>query len=180
VSLYDEIPGRFMLDLSKFNDLSDSEATAELLKCCGSRAWANRLDAERPFASFEDLLNKATEIWWKLDRHDWLEAFRSHPKIGEKKTATEISAQSQKWSGQEQRGLESSSQETLDELATLNREYEQKFGYIFIVCATGKSSTEMLALLRSRLTNDTETELPIAAGEQAKITEIRLRKLLSQ
>ena len=166
--------------LEGLNKLSDAEAAAEFLKCCGSRTWANQMVSARPFSSVEDLLNKATEIWLALDRSDWLEAFRSHPKIGEKKAAVEVSTETQKWSGQEQKGIESSSEQTLDELAKLNQEYERRFGYIFIVCATGKSSTEMLALLRSRLSNDAESELKIAACEQAKITEIRLQKLLSQ
>ena len=119
------------------------------------------------------------EMWSTLEREDWLEAFRSHPKIGEKKAAAEVSSQSTQWSGQEQAGVQTAEQKTLDELARLNREYEEKFGFIFIVCATCKSAGEMLDILRERLRNDIETELPIAAAEQAKITELRLKKLVN-
>ena len=124
------------------------------------------------------LIAQANDVWRTLDRDDWLEAFRSHPKIGEKKTANPVAAQSQQWSTQEQRGVANATPDAVDKLARLNRAYEEKFGFIFIVCATGKSSDEILALLEQRLTNVPETELPIAAAEQAKITELRLRKLL--
>jgi OHCU decarboxylase len=165
-------------DLVWLNSLNESEAAIEFLKCCGSQQWAKKMSAGRPFASVSELCVKAVDVWWELSKDDWLEAFRSHPKIGEKKATSQISTQAQTWSGQEQDGIENSTAETLDELAKLNREYEEKFGFIFIVCATGKSSAEMLAILRSRITNDVESELRIAAGEQVKITEIRLRKLL--
>ena len=133
----------------------------------------------RPFETLETLIAKADEIWWSLDHSDWLEAFRSHPKIGEKKAADKVSAQSQQWSGQEQSGLTDASQNTVDSLAALNHDYEQKFGFIFIICATGKTSAEMLSALRERLQHDRAAELPIAAAEQAKITELRLKKLLT-
>jgi OHCU decarboxylase len=113
-----------------------------------------------------------------LDECDWLESFRSHPRIGERKAVNAVSAQSQQWSAQEQQGVQNAAQQTIDKLAQLNLEYENKFGFIFIVCATGKSSDEILALLEQRLPNDASTELPIAAAEQAKIAELRLRKLL--
>ena len=102
----------------------------------------------------------------------------NHPNRGEKKTANPVAAQSQQWSTREQRGVANATPDAVDKLARLNRAYEEKFGFIFIVCATGKSSDEILALLEQRLTNVPETELPIAAAEQAKITELRLRKLL--
>ena len=114
-----------------------------------------------------------------LDRNDWLEAFRNHPKIGEKKAADPVSTQAREWSGQEQAGVASASQETVDSLATLNRAYEEKFGFIFIICATGKTSGEMLSTLRERLEHDPVDELPIAAAEQSKITALRLKKLLT-
>jgi OHCU decarboxylase len=135
--------------------------------------------SNRPIGSFEELIQKAETAWWDLDRDDWLAAFRSHPKIGENKAAATVSSQSEGWSGQEQAGIHGAATQTLDELAKLNGEYEKKFGFIFIVCATGKSSEEMLAILKSRIGNDLETELPVAAREQEKITEIRLRKLLT-
>jgi len=165
-------------DLAWLNSLGESEAANEFLKCCGSQSWAQRMSADRPFANVSNLCVKAAETWWDLTDDDWLEAFRSHPKIGEKKATNQVSTQAQAWSGQEQAGVQNSTTHTLDALAKLNREYEEKFGFIFIVCATGKSSEEMLAILKSRITNDEESELRIAAGEQAKITEIRLRKLV--
>jgi OHCU decarboxylase len=134
----------------------------------------------RPFPNLESHLTAANDTWWSLDRSDWLEAFRSHPKIGEKKAAGRVSAQSQQWSGQEQAGIASAARETVDSLAALNRSYERRFGFIFIICATGKTPDEMLSALRERLRNDPETELPIAATEQGKITELRLKKLLQR
>jgi allantoicase len=138
----------------------------------------------RPFENLADLIKQANEIWWSLDRDDWLEAFRSHPRIGEKKfgekkSAETVSAQAREWSSNEQAGVNTASTETTDALATLNRTYEQRFGYIFIICATGKSSGEMLAALRERLQHDEAEELPVAAAEQSKITELRLKKLLT-
>jgi OHCU decarboxylase len=135
---------------------------------------------ERPFDSVAELIACAENIWLSLAPHDWLEAFRSHPKIGEKKAAEQTSAAAQKWSEQEQSGASNAGQETMQAFAELNREYEKKFGYIFIVCATGKSLEEMLSILRERLGNNPDEELRIAATEQAKITELRINKLLNQ
>jgi OHCU decarboxylase len=168
-----------MIRLDWLNNLSEEEAFNELLKCCGSQNWAWQMVSSRPLRSFEELIQKADAVWWTLDRDAWLEAFRSHPKIGESKASAKVSTQSEGWSGQEQAGIHHAATQTLAELAKLNREYEEKFGFIFIVCATGKSSDEMLAILKSRIGNDLETELPVAACEQAKITEIRLGKLLT-
>jgi OHCU decarboxylase len=168
-----------MIRLHWLNNLSEEEASTELLKCCGSLNWARQMVSRRPIGSFEELIQKANTVWWNLDRDDWLEAFRSHPKIGENKASAKVSTQSEGWSGREQAGIHGAATQTLDELAKLNRVYEEKFGFIFIVCATGKSSEQMLAILKSRIGNDLETELPVAACEQAKITEIRLGKLLT-
>jgi OHCU decarboxylase len=167
------------MSLEALNSLPPDEAVQEFLKCCGSGRWAQTMSGRRPFESLEELTRSAGEVWWSLDHADWLEAFRSHPKIGEKKAATEVATQSKQWSGQEQSGVQTAARETLDSLVQLNREYEQKFGFIFIVCATGKSAGEMLALLRERISNEIDTELPIAAAEQAKITELRLKKLVN-
>lgn len=166
-------------DLSWLNSLTDDEATKELLQCCGSKRWASATATGRPYSDLETLLATSSDIWWQLDRNDWLEAFRSHPKIGEKKAEGQVSAQSQQWSGQEQSGVDSASHETTSSLSALNEAYEKKFGYIFIICATGKTSDEMLTALRERLEHDPETELPIAAEEQSKITDLRLKKLLT-
>jgi OHCU decarboxylase len=169
-----------MHDIAWLNELDPEAARTELLKCCGATRWAEIVERDRPYASFEQLLAKANDVWWSLEEADWLEAFRSHPRIGERNAANAVSAQSQQWSTQEQHGVQNAAQETIEKLAQLNLDYEKKFGFIFIVCATGKSSDAILALLKQRLPNDTTTELPIAAGEQAKIAELRLRKLLEQ
>jgi OHCU decarboxylase len=167
------------MDLTWLNRLRPTEATAEFLKCCGSEVWARKMTESRPFENLEQLTVRAGEIWWTLDRNDWLEAFRSHPKIGEKKATESVSQQSLAWSGKEQSGVKDASQQVLSELALLNEQYDERFGFIFIVCATGKTSDEMLAILRSRLGNNAETEIRIAASEQERITEIRLAKLVS-
>lgn len=166
-------------DLAWLNSLPADEAPKELLQCCGSKRWASETANGRPYQTLETLLAKSNDIWWSLDRGDWLEAFRSHPKIGERKAPEKVSAQSQQWSGQEQSGVADASHDTVSSLAALNEAYEQKFGYIFIICATGKTSYEMLTALRERLQHDPEAELPIAAAEQSKITELRLKKLLT-
>ncbi|HEX5835854.1 MAG TPA: 2-oxo-4-hydroxy-4-carboxy-5-ureidoimidazoline decarboxylase [Pyrinomonadaceae bacterium] len=165
-------------DLAWLNELAPADARTELLKCCGATRWAEAVHQGRPYDSVDQLIAKAIEVWWALDETDWLEAFRSHPKIGEKKAANAVSAQSQQWSAQEQQGVQHAAPETSERLAKLNLDYEKKFGFIFIVCATGKSSDEILALLELRLPNEPAAELPVAAAEQAKITELRLRNLL--
>lgn len=167
------------MNFDSLEALPPDEALEEFLKCCGSVRWAEAMVKLRQYASSIDgltLLGNA--MWWSLEPSDWLEAFHSHPKIGEKKATAEVSSQSKQWSGQEQAGVQIASEEILDALAQLNRDYEQKFGFIFIVCATGKSVDEMLELLRERLNNEPDAELRIAAAEQAKITEIRLKKLV--
>jgi len=166
-------------DLAWLNSLSAEGAMKELLQCCGSRRWGAEVTAGRPYASLEALLERANDVWWSLDQGDWLEAFRSHPRIGEKKAAEIVPAQSQQWAGQEQAGMSSASRETANTLAALNRAYELKFGYIFIICATGKTSDEMLSALRERLQHDAAPELRVAAAEQGTITELRLKKLLT-
>ena len=168
-----------MHDLAWLNSLTTEQAAQELLHCCGSKRWTSAVAEARPYATLDALITQANEIWWSLDRDDWLEAFRSHPKIGEKKAADPVSAQANQWSGQEQAGVAAASRETTNALAALNRAYEFKFGYIFIICATGKTSAEMLAAVRERLQHDPDDELRIAAAEQSKITELRLKKLLT-
>ena len=168
-----------MQDVAWLNSLTAEAASKELLQCCGSKRWATQVVEARPYDNLADLVARANEIWWSLDRDDWLEAFRSHPKIGEKKAAEKVSTQARQWSSNEQAGVNTASTETTDALAKLNRAYEQKFGYIFIICATGKTSGEMLDALRERIDHDAAEELPIAAAEQSKITELRLKKLLT-
>jgi OHCU decarboxylase len=166
--------------VKRLNSLPATEAEAEFAKCCGSTNWARRMVAERPFANSNHLVTLAERIWWSLEPDDWLEAFASHPKIGERQAARATAAEAQKWAAQEQADALDAPDEIAHSLAELNRRYEMKFGYIFIVCATGKSSAEMLAILRKRLDNDAETELRTAAREQSRITKLRLGKLINQ
>jgi OHCU decarboxylase len=133
-----------------------------------------------PFDDFQQLTAEADRIWADLEPKDWLEAFSHHPKIGEKRAAPAQSAEAARWSQQEQSGTSAAQQGALSELESLNRAYEDRFGYIFIVCATGKTTEEMLALLKERLGNEPRRELHIAAREQQRITHLRLRKLLEK
>ena len=167
-----------MVAIHEINALSPEQAEAEFLKCCGSRRWAAKMAAERPFENVEEMVTAADRIWWTLDSTDWLEAFDSHPKIGEKKAAAAVARESLSWSEAEQSGTRDSTQQTMEELAELNQQYQEKFGFIYIVCATGKSADQMLGLLRNRLNNDPAIELRNAATEQAKITTLRLNKLI--
>ncbi len=164
--------------LQWLNALSGEEAEAALLACCGSRRWARRVAAARPFGERGELFDASDRIWWELGREDWLEAFRAHPRIGEKTQAGPEPAR--RWSEQEQAGAHGASPATQQTLQDANQAYEEQFGYLFIVCASGKSSEEMLVLLRQRLQNDGESELRTAAEEQRRITRLRLEKLLGQ
>ena len=123
-------------DVGWLNSLSPHEAMSELKSCCGSTRWAEQMVNRRPVATVDELAVAADEVWWSLSLDDLLEAFRAHPRIGEKKAATVTSAQSLQWSDNEQAGVRNASDETTALLAKLNREYEARFGYIFIVCAT--------------------------------------------
>lgn len=165
--------------LDHLNSLSLEEARQEFLKCCGSQNWAGGMVDERPFTDVAELLGKADSIWWSLESKEWLAAFRSHPKIGEQQAAETVAEQARAWSEAEQAGTRDAAQETVAALAAGNRAYEQRFGYIFIVCASGKTAAEMLAILRARLSNEPEQELRVAAEEQRKITQLRLQKLIA-
>jgi len=168
------------MELNELNSYPGDFAEAEFLKCCGSQNWAHAMSASRPFLRVAELLEAADKVWWSLGEEDWLEAFRAHPKIGEKKAAAAQTEQAQTWSAQEQIGTQDASVNTMAALAAANKAYEERFGFIFIVCATGKSAAEMLTMLQARLANDRATELRAAAEEQWKITRLRLEKLLSQ
>lgn len=132
--------------------------------------------AARPFGSAGSLAEAADRTWRGLSKDDWLEAFAAHPAIGSSASKPDLSSA---WTRQEQSGTRGTTTETLADLADVNRRYAERFGHVFLVCATGKSAAEMLALGRQRLRNDPETELAIAAEEQRKITRLRLEKLLS-
>ena len=153
------------------------EARRLLATCSGSSAWVELMLRRRPFTSVEGLLATARETWVDLTWTDWLEAFAHHPQIGDRAELARRFAQTAHLSEQEQRGVDSASTQVLDQLADGNHTYQNKFGFIFIVCATGKSAGAMLALLQARLPNDAEVEIRIAAEEQAKITALRLKAL---
>jgi len=167
------------MTLTELNVLPRYRAEEELLKCCGSAAWARGVARRRPFASFERLLQVAAEIWSSLDPADWMEAFRAHPQIGQRTSLSRASPQAQVWSALEQSGMSRAGVGVTMDLEEANQEYLAKFGYIFIVCASGKSGQEMLTILRSRLPNSPEQEIRVAAGEQDKITRLRLERLLT-
>lgn len=164
--------------LRRLNELSASDAESEFLKCCGSKKWAGAMVTARPFASAQAMFDEADVGFNSLSDEDWLEAFRAHPKIGEKKAAAAQSDTARKWSAQEQSQTANAATAVMDALAEGNRDYERRFGFIFIVCASGKTADEMLAMLNERMTNDAGVELQVAAGEQRKITQLRLQKLM--
>ena len=165
------------MTLPELNAIPRYRAEEELLKCCGSKAWARMLARRRPFLSKERLIKAAAEVWWRLDIADWMEAFAAHPQIGQRQPV-HATSQSQAWSAGEQSGMKRAGTGVTTELEQANQEYLSKFGYIFIVCASGKSAEEMLAILRSRLPNAPDAEIRIAAEEQSKITRLRLERLI--
>ncbi len=148
------------------------ELEAALVACCGSTAWVKAMADERPFASLATLKKRAAEIWQRLSTADFDEAFRAHPRIGDQKAGGTPA--------KEQARVAEASQAVKDELREANRAYEERFGRIYIVCATGKSAEEMLAIAKERMKNDPETELRRAADEQRKITELRLEKMVQR
>lgn len=157
------------MDLDALNALDEDGATAAFLRCCGSSRWARQMTGARPFGDAEAMRRSADAFWRALDPADWLEAFAAHPRIGQTGTG---------WSKQEQAGTEQAGESTRRRLAEANRTYEARFGHIFIVCATGKTADEMLALLERRLRHDSGDELRVAADEQRQITQLRLAKLI--
>jgi 2-oxo-4-hydroxy-4-carboxy-5-ureidoimidazoline decarboxylase len=163
--------------LARWNRLPKEEAASEVLECCGSAAWARELAACRPFDDEPSVVRTSDEIWNRLQAQDWMEAFSKHPRIGERKVP-QATAQSAAWSAEEQKNVSIAGDAMQLALAEANREYERRFGRVFIVCATGKSAGEMLDILRRRLHNDDASELREAAEEQRKITNLRLRKWL--
>ena len=165
------------MTLAEFNLLPSAKAEAVLLDCCGCARWAADVSAQRPFSDARSLFEAADAHWRKLAREDWLEAFSHHPQIGEKPSAG--SESHRRWAEGEQAGARDAREDVKTRMAHGNRSYYDKFGYIYIVCATGKSAEEMLALLEQRLQNDPARELPIAAEQQRQITRLRLEKLLA-
>jgi 2-oxo-4-hydroxy-4-carboxy-5-ureidoimidazoline decarboxylase len=164
--------------LERWNRLSAEEAEQEILACCGSKGWARAVAAQRPLKDEASLVAVADETWWNLGTADWVEAFDTHPRIGERKAPLFASAQSVTWSAQEQRNVAAAGDAIQLALAEGNREYERRFNRVLIVCVTGKSAPEILEILQRRLRNDDATELRESAEEQRKITYIRLKKWL--
>jgi 2-oxo-4-hydroxy-4-carboxy-5-ureidoimidazoline decarboxylase len=165
--------------LTRWNQLPSEEAENEILPCCGSTAWAAQVATRRPLANEAALLAASDEIWRSLTETDWLEAFRSHPRIGGSVTHVSVD-KSAAWPAQEQQKVADAPDAVKMALAEGNLEYERRFQHIFIVCATGKTASEILAILRRRLHNDGATELREAAEQQRLITQIRLKKWLNQ
>jgi len=169
--------------LARWNRLPIEEAMRAILPCCGSKAWAQRIVARRPLVDEAALVVASDDTWRNLNRSDWMEAFHSHPRIGEARASQSLPGQSPlaqavAWSAGEQRNVADAEAAVKIALADANQQYERRFNRIFIVCATGKSAPEILEILRRRLKNDPETELHEAAEQQRQITEIRLRKWL--
>ncbi|HUP49360.1 MAG TPA: allantoicase [Thermoanaerobaculia bacterium] len=161
--------GRRSAAVQRVNTAADPVAL--LRSCCASPAWAEALASKRPFRSWDELVEKGDAIWSRLPPDDWLEAFRAHPRIGERKGAG-------RWAAEEQSGTRGAPEETMRRLAKGNRAYEEKFGHVYLVCATGRTADEMLANLTERMGNDAKTELRVAAEEQRRITRLRLEKLV--
>lgn len=167
------------MHLERLNGLGYEHQKEALTNCCGSSQWVNEMLKAFPFGSENELLKKGEEVWiQQCNEKDWLEAFTHHPKIGDMKNLEEKFASTKAWASSEQASVREADKEVIAALAKGNQEYEKKFGFIFIVCATGKSADEMLKLLNERLPNDYEKELKIGMQEQAKITQLRLQKLL--
>jgi len=164
--------------LERFNRLSKQKAAKALLDCCASDKWAQQVRQRRPFSDRASFFVAADKIWSELPQEDWLQAFRHHPAIGAKKAKSKQSATASRWSAKEQSTAQSAPPGVLEALAEENKAYAKKYGYVFLICATGKTSEDILKALRQRMSNEPEVELRIAAEEQRKITRLRLEKLL--
>ncbi|WP_348264488.1 2-oxo-4-hydroxy-4-carboxy-5-ureidoimidazoline decarboxylase [Telmatobacter sp. DSM 110680] len=163
--------------LESWNQADEASATEAMLACCGAHRWAAQMIALRPIANIAALSEAADQIWAAMKEADWMEAFACHPRIGDRKVAP-LSEKSTAWSLQEQVGTSGATNDVMRELANGNAKYEQRFGFIYIVCATGKTADEMLTILKRRLANDRVAELKEAAEQQRQITQIRLGKWL--
>jgi 2-oxo-4-hydroxy-4-carboxy-5-ureidoimidazoline decarboxylase len=166
------------LTVRELDALPGARAAELLAACCGAPRWVSSMIARRPFETLDALLAAADDIWRSLDQHDWREAFARHPRIGEAESAPPNDERERSWASGEQAGVATAQDAVRSALVEANRDYERRFGYIYIVCATGRSADEMLALARGRLHNAPKIELRVAAEEQRKITRLRLEKLL--
>ena len=163
--------------LQAWNAADQAEALDAMIACCAARQWASAMVALRPIAGVLELSEAADRIWSTMEEADWMEAFAAHPRIGDRKPA-HATAKSAAWSTQEQSSTNAAAERVLEKLAQGNALYEERFGFTYIVCATGKSADEMLAILNRRLSSDRATELREAAEQQRQITQIRLGKWL--
>jgi 2-oxo-4-hydroxy-4-carboxy-5-ureidoimidazoline decarboxylase len=161
------------------NALNDDDASAAFTNCCAADKWVERMKAARPFANDEAVFAASESIAATLAEPDWLEAFAAHPLIGDVDSLRKKNAATKQLAAGEQAGVDAASETTLRELAELNHVYLARFGFIFIIFATGKTADEMLAILKSRIANSREQEIANAAAEQLKITRLRLMKLQS-
>jgi 2-oxo-4-hydroxy-4-carboxy-5-ureidoimidazoline decarboxylase len=166
------------MTLNDLNAIPPARATELFTACCGSSRWVSQMVARRPFASLGAVLAMADEVWKSLAAVDWFEAFAHHPRIGEATSAVAQSDRGREWSAGEQASVTRASESIRLAQRDMNAQYERRFGYIYIVCATGKTPSEMFAIARGRLSNDPATELKVAAEEQRKIMRLRLEKLL--
>lgn len=166
------------MTIEALNTLTPSEANKQFELCCGASNWVEKMNQNRPFHDKNEVYQQAESIWFSLSSEDWLEAFTHHPKIGDIDSLRKKFHNTKSISKNEQSGVNDVEKSTLNDLAKSNQLYEDKFGFIFIVCATGKSADEMLALIKMRLNKNAETEMQNAAKEQNKITQLRLEKLL--
>jgi 2-oxo-4-hydroxy-4-carboxy-5-ureidoimidazoline decarboxylase len=164
--------------LAAWNASGDTEARNAMLACCGAKRWADAMAALRPIASVFELSEAADRVWATMQEADWLEAFACHPRIGQRKVSMHAGEQSAAWSRAEQAQTNSASDQVMTEIADGNQRYEELFGFTYIVCATGKSAEEMLAILKRRLESTREIELREAAEQQRQILQIRLGKWL--
>lgn len=158
------------------NNMNQADATNAFMQCCTSSTWVAKMVASRPYNDLDSLFEAANSHWIGLDEQDYLEAFDGHPKIGDVSSLMKKYANTKALAAGEQSGMDAADEQTVVELSQGNSDYQNKFGFIFIVCATGKSAGEMNALLQSRIGNDRATELVNAAEEQRKIFHIRLNK----
>ncbi len=167
------------MNFKEFNNLSHQEAYQAFEKCCVSTSWINEMIKNMPFNSKDELIEKAASFWYShCTKKDWEEAFTGHPKIGDVDSLKKRFSNTKNWANNEQSNVAGADEETLLELSNLNSKYLSKFGYIFIVSASGKSAHEILTILKIRVLNSFEEEIQVAMGEQHKITIIRLLKLV--
>jgi OHCU decarboxylase len=168
-----------MVTLEQLNALPSVDAAEQLRSCCGSVRWVEAMVAARPFATLDDLLAASERIWWTTAPEDWHEAIASHPRIGETATRAQVSETARGWSVNEQEAVAASEASVRQELATAIQEYERRFGWIYVVFATGRGAPDLLDDVRARLDNDPEREQVIMAREQLAIMQLRIRKMLA-